>query len=551
VRETVTETTRVAVPSADRLRRLGVITAEVATLCLFAAALLAVHQLVPADVQASLVLSHTDPQTPTLWTTHAVHATRSHALDNAIGFLLASVPALAVARRLGRRQFFWTALLVGLAVLPVPLSVSSILWYRVASPLTVGSSLGASGLVGSVAGLLSVVTVVGWQQYGGRRATAAGSLTVVGVAAVAVVAEVSVTTLLPVVAVGGVAVVAGAAWRGVSGPRLATQAALVAATAALPTVARALLPGSPLGPSGPSPAVVAVHALGVGWGIVWAVGLLVVLTVLDEGRTVRGLLTHGLEQQSAETVDTPTDADDTVEHPPAGELSVAVWFVHRFRWHRLRRRPPVGAQPPYTPLPPEAVWRQAEPCRRRPPLPRCGAGVRRDGRLWGVTPGSGVDTPACRRATRVEITNSTGGVVVSVPTLDRKRTGETPVLSGKQRTTRDTRPEQGDALGGRPPETERGQVGIETPTVFVATMRTVATTPEAPIDTPIRVTTGGRTGWRTDSRSSVRPTRGRTRQRSSRSVCLARWQRRELSACDSLRVRSQCRVCLGFRHNAD
>ena len=167
-------------------------------------------------------------------------------------------------------------------------------------------------------------------------------------------------------------------------------------------------------------------------------------------------LKHGIEavRRRGEHVATAsaTATQQATNVPTTRRVAVSLVAIGTQTDARVRAVTEGGAQ--------GGTYGRAGPGRGSPPLPRCGAGVRRDGRLWGVTPGSGVDTPACRRATRVEITNSTGGVVVSVPTLDGKRTGETPVLSEKRRTTRAHDPNRETFSVGAPPRQSVAKSGL-------------------------------------------------------------------------------------------
>ncbi|MEZ3142728.1 hypothetical protein [Halobaculum sp. MBLA0143] len=329
--------------------RTATLLAEVGILCLVAVGLVAAHRALPTGVRADLILSHRDPATLALWTTHFVHASRGHVLNNAVGFLLVAVPALAVARRTAHRQFFWTALSVGFVVLPVPLSVATIVWYRVVSPLTVGSSLGFSGFVGAGAGLLTTLLVVGWTRHAGGAATSVAVGGAVTVAAAGVGFAVPVDRLLLFGGLATVAAVGVGAGADSPRPRLVTLGVLTAGTAALAVTLRALLPGSLAGGLPPS---TAVHGLGVVVGLSWSVGLLVALTALDDGRRV-GELLAGPSTSRATTDDRPPESGVTVVR---GYTALPA--------RRRSSRPPVGRRPtPFTPHHPDRRLSRARPSR--------------------------------------------------------------------------------------------------------------------------------------------------------------------------------------------
>ncbi|ERH12266.1 MAG: rhomboid family, partial [halophilic archaeon J07HB67] len=130
--------------------------AGVAALCLVAGGLVALRRL-PEQATRALVLGHADPAVHTLWTTHFVHASRLHATTNALGLLVAALPGLAVAHRHDRVQQYWTAVVGVGVIVPFPLSVTTLLWYRHLTSVRVSSSLGASGLVGGLAGVTLVI----------------------------------------------------------------------------------------------------------------------------------------------------------------------------------------------------------------------------------------------------------------------------------------------------------------------------------------------------------------------------------------------------------
>jgi hypothetical protein len=328
--------------------------------------LFGVHELLAPETRASLVLVHSDPSTATLWTTHYVHVSRGHLLNNALGFLLAAVPALAVAHRIDSRQVFWTTLVTLVTVVPVPLSVATILWFRHWTALSVGSSLGFSGVVGATVGLLVVLVADGWRTVadahdsgtqttssaettGTVYAAVAGGLSTVSAVAgaggavwlgldarqLALVAAVAagLVVVVDTVLADRRAITSDVSWKSRVRGRLLTVTVLAGATAATAVSLRALFPGSPVEGAGFPPGV-ATHGLGLVLGVAWSSLVVGVLRRLDER-------SNGADEPGTDADDADGGAvtDDGGTTRPTGVVVVRVWSrypLHSDERHLLR-----------------------------------------------------------------------------------------------------------------------------------------------------------------------------------------------------------------------
>ena len=261
-----------------------------AALCLVAGGLVALTGL-SGQTTAWFVLQHRDPTVHTLWTTHYVHANHTHATTNALGLLVVALPGLAVAHRHEQVQQYWTAV-VGVGVVsPLPLSVTTLLWYRHLSDVRVSSSLGASGLVGGVAGVtLVVATLALWRSrkpfvFAPTAGLAVG--VVCGAADIAAVSVAAVAVVVAVVVVGLRVTERLPADRLAETVSLRRTGRLVAHTAPLPVAVAALATvGCALAPAVDTPVVSGGVAHGVGFslGVAWTAVVVAVLPRLETRR---------------------------------------------------------------------------------------------------------------------------------------------------------------------------------------------------------------------------------------------------------------------------
>lgn len=123
-------------------------------------ALLAIHHLVPAGVQATLAFDHAAFNVHALLTATYVHASDAHLRSNLVGYLLAALYTLVLCHAAGERAWFRRTLVFLLVVVPVFVNLGSYAVFRTLSPAAEPVSRGFSGVVAAFGGFLLVALAV-------------------------------------------------------------------------------------------------------------------------------------------------------------------------------------------------------------------------------------------------------------------------------------------------------------------------------------------------------------------------------------------------------
>ena len=129
---------------------------DVALLLAVAAALAALHFLVPQPIQSALYFRHDLSEPWTLFTSAYFHANDGHLFRNVVGYLLAASYTYALCIGADERRWFHYTFAALLLILPVLVNLTSYIVFAVQYPTVEVAGKGFSGAVGGLTGFLLV-----------------------------------------------------------------------------------------------------------------------------------------------------------------------------------------------------------------------------------------------------------------------------------------------------------------------------------------------------------------------------------------------------------